>query len=127
MSYDDSIKTIESLNAIIKATGINTNLISDGYHNFGELYEHRIVLWIALCKVFTETQSADVWRSIKHSDGSSWDGWFILGVGKEHGMQATYHLPNAKWIDCEFAETLDKSPEWDGHTSDDVLYRLKNL
>lgn len=28
---------------------------------------------------------------------------------------------------ADFAETLEKSPEFDGHTSDDVLGRLKGL
>lgn len=108
-----------------------TGKISDGYHTFDELYEHRITLFIALCKQITnqpyEGEKYGVWRSQLHSDGSSFDGWFILGVGKEKGEQITYHLPLSKWDETEFAETLEKAPVWDGHTSDDVLERLKNL
>ena len=105
----------------------------DGYHTFGELYEHRIVLWIALCKILYDDpqyqtgQKADVWRSKLHSDGTSFDGWFVMGIGRNKGEQITYHLPISKWEETEFAETREKAPEFDGHTGDDVLERIKNL
>lgn len=100
----------------------------DGYHTFEELYEHRIVLFIALCKiVHQEFWDGLVWRSKLHHDGTSYDGWFIMGIGREKGKQISYHLPVSKWDDTEFAQTLDRAPEWDGHTSDDVLERLKAI
>ena len=43
------------------------------------------------------------------------------------GYQITYHVPLERWNETEFARTLDKAPEWDEHTSDDVLQRLKKL
>jgi hypothetical protein len=105
--------------------------ISDGYHTFTQLYDHRITLYIALCKVLATTDFADVgrdcpevWKSKTHSDGTSWDGWFILGINKEKGKQITYHLPIDRWDKTEFAEILDKAPEYDGHTPEDVLKRL---
>lgn len=124
-----SILPEQKINNRIKGDGINTNLISDGYHTFGELYSHRITLFIALCR-YKEGQgwngeATGVWRSKKHSDGSVWDGWFILGINKLPGEQITYHLPDKEWDNCSFAETLDQAPEFDGHTSSDVLERLK--
>lgn len=105
--------------------------VSDGYHTMDELYEHRIELFLALCRVihseFGTSSSPKVWRSKLHSDGKWYDGWFILGLFKEKGNQITYHLPMSKWDETDFAETLEKAPEWDGHTSSDVLNRLKNL
>ena len=106
--------------------------ISDGYHTFGELYEHGVALYIALCKSIVELgaqspHSPRIWRSELHSDGIYFDGWFILGIGTEKGKQITYHLPFSKWEETKFAETLDKAPEWDGHTSADVLERLKQI
>lgn len=112
----------QEINELIKSDGIDTNLISDGYHTFGELYDHRIALFIAVAK-----HSKCAWRSTSHSDGSSWLGWFVLGIFKEQGNQITYHLPMTEWDNCEFAETLDKAPEFDGHTSADVLNRIKSL
>jgi hypothetical protein len=101
---------------------ISTNDISDGYHTFGELYQHRIAIFIALAK-----QTGFAWRTKKHSDGSSWDGWFVLGIFKKAGEQMTYHLPISEWDKCYFADTLDKAPDFDGHTSTDVLERLTKL
>ncbi|MEF3692259.1 MAG: hypothetical protein V3574_04375 [Candidatus Moraniibacteriota bacterium] len=114
----------------------NANNVSDGYHTFGELYDHRITLFISLCKTLYNDpqyqigQKADIWRSKRHSDGEICFGTgtqFLLGIGKEKGEQITYHIPIKRWNECEFAETLKKAPEWDGHTSEDVLKRLKNL
>ena len=114
---------------------INTNNISDGYHTFGELYEHRITLYITMLSrmdaskdIFGDPMYKDlIWKSKAHSDGSVWDGWFILGIFKNPGEQITYHLPMDKWDSCYFAGELEKAPEWDGHTSNDVLERLKKL
>lgn len=115
------------INQLIKQEGVDTNLISDGYHTFGELYEHRITLFIALCKALSNISNYPVWRSFSHHDGSAFKGWFIMGMEFEPGKQISYHLPHNKWDECEFAQTLEKAPEWDGHTSNDVLERLKSL
>lgn len=107
-----------------------TGKISDGYHTFDELYDHRITLWIALCKRTALTIREPwnpTWRSKLHSDGSAFDGWFVLGMFTDPGRQITYHLPNSKWDDCYFAPDLDKAPEFDGHTSADVLHRIALL
>lgn len=121
----------------IVAEGNDFMQVSDGYHTMDELYHHRIILYIALCRslmgTMYHTEDSDtpilrkIWRSKLHSDGSSFDGWFVLGIGKEKGEQITYHLPLSEWGQTEFAETLEKAPEFDGHTSDDVLLRLTNL
>ena len=126
--------TVEQINEEIKQ--VDTNLISDGYHTFGELYEHRIALWIALCQQVSFTNKIPpypdfppVWRSERHSDGelAYGGGWFVLGIHKWEGHQMTYHLPMKYWDQCAFAETLEKAPEWDGHTSADVLNRINGL
>lgn len=104
--------------------------ISDGYHTFDELYDHRITLWIALCRTqnaFHHRCDDLVWRSRLHSDGSVFEGWFVLGMHYDAGNQITYHLPMARWGECEFARELEKAPEFDGHTSADVLERIKAL
>lgn len=103
----------------------DTGKISDGYHTFDELYLHRHLLFINLCKVLPP--DVVVWKSVLHSDGSSYDGWFVLGINKERGEQITYHLPMEFWDKTEFAKNLNKAPEYDGHTSNDVLERLNKL
>jgi hypothetical protein len=124
--------SVDEINYCIKNNGIDTNKISDGYHTFGELYEHRITLFIALLRKIDKEYNnknipSPVWKSEVHSDGSVWDGWFILGIFSDPGSQITYHLPTYKWAECKFAIALDKAPEWDGHTSEDVLKRLQAL
>ena len=119
----------ERQSAVIE--GVEEMDASDGYHTFTELYEHRIQLYIALCRERVNVvpdYDYPVWCSTLHHDGSSFGDWFILGMGKEKGKQITYHLPARFWNEvCEFAEVIEKAPEWDGHTSNDVLKRLKEL
>lgn len=128
INYEGFTTFEELINIVIKDTKVNTNLISDGYHTFGELYEHRIALWIALCRVYSELATHtgyEVWKTRVHSDNSVWEGWFILGITAK-GKQLTYHLPDSKWDECDF-EPIEKAPEYDGHTPEDVLERIKNL
>ena len=108
--------------------------ISDGYHTFDELYEHRITLYIALCKQINQQPYNDngkygVWRSKRHSDGELAFGgtWFVLGIGSEHGKQITYHLPIEKWDETNFADEMVNAPGFDEHTPEDVLKRINQL
>ena len=122
---------VQEINAAIK--NVDSNEVSDGYHTFGELYDHRISLFILVCVAMDAgrkdagNERGAIWRSKKHSDGSEWEGWFIMGIGLIPGRQITYHLPISKWEQTEFAFTRDMAPEWDGHTSADVLQRLGDL
>src|SRR5689334_1578024 len=84
--------------------------ISDGYHTFDELYEHRHALFIALCSLLDDLGHPHIWRSRVHADGSSFEGWFLMGIGREPGEQITYHLPDRLWLQTDFAETLERAP-----------------
>lgn len=106
--------------------------LSDGYHTFAELYEHRHANFIALCYMLfrlaqEQCRASNVWRSMKHADGTMFDGWFIMGINQEPGYQITYHLPVRLWNETAFAQNLKSAPEWDGHSSSDVLTRLYKL
>lgn len=103
--------------------------VSDGYHSFDELYTHRIHVYIALCKsIWRDPAGPLVWISKKHSDGTEWKGWFLLGIGVKPGEQITYHLPEKYWAECaRFAEVVNQAFPFDGHTSEDVLIRLLSL
>jgi hypothetical protein len=99
----------------------NTGSISDGYHTFDELYAHRIMLFLCLMKFNRDIS----WRSRIHYDGTSFDGWFIAGMNLSSG-NITYHIPDKFWNMINDIQTLEKAPEWDGHTSEDVIRRLNN-
>lgn len=92
---------------------------SDGYHSIEELYAHRHALFIALASA----QPWSAWKSLRHDDGSSLDGWFIAGMNLSHSKPITYHLPLSLWELLKVQE-FDKAPSWDGHTSQDVIDRL---
>lgn len=47
---NEEITSVETINEDILGQDIDTNLISDGNHTFGELYDHRITNFIALCR-----------------------------------------------------------------------------
>jgi hypothetical protein len=108
----------------------DTGYISDGYHTFDELYEHRCLLFCMLLTMVSHQDTLPMgwdllaWKSLKHSDGSSIEGWFIAGI-YIGGKQITYHLPLRMFNDLQSVETLATAPEWDGHTSQDVIERLK--
>jgi hypothetical protein len=97
----------------------NKGNVSDGYHTFDELYEHRHVLFGALIKIYGG------WKSKHHSDGTSYDGWFIAGT-EINNKQISYHLPMRLWDKFPGIEK-EKAPEWDGHTPEDVVNRLKEF
>lgn len=97
---------------------------SDGYHTFDELYEHRHVLFVALCNLIEEAQGRGItWKSKLQSDGTMYEDFFIAGIGTEVGKQITYHLPLNLW-DRLHAREIERAPAWDGHTSQDVVKRL---
>lgn len=129
MNQQTPLKThANKCHAFIKS---DNECVCDGYHTFNELYDHRNALFIALCKVvdifFEGSEKNKVWRAQLHSDGTQYDGWFILGINEKKGKQMTYHLPMSLWNATDFAVDLGRAPEFDGHTSDDVLNRLKQI
>lgn len=94
---------------------------SDGYHTFDELYRHRAVLFAALCAAHPDK----AWKSRLHNSGDMYDGMFIAGIETPKG-QATYHIEEEHWKLFKCRE-LERAPEWDGHTPEQALERLKSL
>ena len=95
--------------------------ISDGYHTFNELYEHRHSLFGALARAYGG------WKSLNHHDSAfpMYPGWFIAGVELPSGS-ITYHLPMRLWVEFP-GITLERAPEWDGHSPADVVTRLHDF
>ena len=92
---------------------------SDGYHTFNELYDHRCHLFAALMLSHVGIS----WKSKLHADGSVYEGWFICGMHLPTG-DISYHLPESMWEQLDGITTQQFAPEWDGHTSADVVKRL---
>ena len=99
-----------------------TSEVSDGFHTFGELYEHRCSLFVALMK----TNPTISWRAQHHEDGMMFEGgWCVVGMHLPVG-DVTYHIPIKMWdmLDNVGIETLVNAPKFDGHTAADVVKRL---
>jgi len=92
--------------------------VSDGFHTFNELYEHRIILFVCLLNTYNHIG----WKSHRNSDDELIEGWFVAGL---YEGSITYHLPDRVWDLCDVKE-LNKG-FWDGHTSNDVLKTLTNM
>ena len=108
--------------SLILSTADETRLgeVSDGYHTFNELYEHKYVLFLALCRALGMG-----WKSKFHSDGSMFAEYFVCGVTLPGAGDITYHLPMYEWENASFLRVLERAPSWDGHTPVQVSERLR--
>ena len=100
----------------------NVEDISDGYHTFSELYDHRCLLWINLLLL----NRANAFITWKDDSGNKIDGWFIAGMNTKYG-QITYHLPSRYWKLLSGIKETNSNFDYDGHTSKDTLNRLESL
>lgn len=100
--------------------------ISDGYHTFGELYDHRRAL-TALLAAMAATEG-DSWRSKAHhpEDGPMFDGSFIVGINLPTGT-ISYHYNLEHWDDFANVPELEHAPKWDGAGPDDTVTRLLEM
>lgn len=118
-------KLLEAKDCFVRAalntpSTVQAGQLSDGYHTYDELYAHRMHLFAVVCR----QNQAQAWKSKLHHDGTMFDDYFIVGIETPMG-QFTYHYPMLHWGMFQVRE-LDKAPEWDGHTADDVV-RLHSL
>lgn len=110
------LKNCKDVNKFLKdGNMIECSQISDGYHTFEELYFHRMILFSIICKTFKNK----AWRSEKHHDNTMFDNYFIVGVSTPNG-QYSYHYHMEYWDHFDGVKVLEKAPEWDGHTPDNV-------
>lgn len=119
---DCDTETLEDAIALLKAQEPITGETSDGYHTFNELYHHRAVLFSVIVANYKDR----AWKSVRHHDGTMYDGMFIVGIDTPDG-QATYHYDiNPYWdmFDCKVREF---APEWDGHTPAQAIERIGKL
>ncbi len=108
---------------------INKEEVSDGYHTFRDLYNHRAALNMALCRL-AQLKGYRTYKSFKHHDGTMFDGMFIVVVifplGPE-GMpvQVSYHYNIERYIDWfSFLPTEEYADVWDGHTPETTIERI---
>lgn len=54
--------------------------VSDGYHTFEELYNHRMILFSIICNSYPHR----AWKSKLHHDGTMYDNYFIEFLRGNH-------------------------------------------
>lgn len=108
----DSVDAIDTAIARQSATEIGET--SDGYHTFNELYEHRTALMATICNIRSDIS----WKSMKHDDGTMYDGMFIVGIETPDG-QYTYHCEMKYWYMFAMTKEIEKAPAYDGHQPSD--------
>jgi hypothetical protein len=117
---------VESINQLIKLTD-ESGKISDGYHTFDELYEFRKLYNAALFNEWAHSGKYSVMKSFHHSDGTKCfgGGWFIVIAQLPTGQISNhYKLEDWDLFDCDI---IRYPPQFDGHTPQDVITRLKDL
>jgi len=95
--------------------------VSDGYHTFNELYEHRCLLWI----IFAHFE-----RDICYWVRDHYPNWDLLVMELSPNIgQISYHVKSEyrKFYEGKIQEKLLADHVFDGHTPNDVINRLKTL
>lgn len=132
IEYDSIKKDQLNINNDIQDIGD----LSDGYHTFNELYEFRKIYnaalfneWARLWRIGEDDEvNFDVHKSWKHHDGELCfgGGWFIVSAMLPTGLISN-HYKAEDWDLFQVPEVEKALYEFDGHTPQDVLIRLKNL
>lgn len=141
---------LEAIQTLIDAIeGTEKGKLSDGYHTFNELYEFRKMYNAALFNEWAQlppnglipklmwnvndflknTNSLyQVHKSWKHYDGELCfgGGWFIVVAILPTG-QISNHYEAKDWDLFKIPEVEKAKYPFDGHTSQQVLERLKSL
>jgi hypothetical protein len=113
---------------------IQTKNITDKWHTFGDLYNHRMAFTIALCNaidllnVGKENPDVYCYKSKRHHNNEKdpmFEGSFIVVI-ESPGGQISYHYDLEEWDKFKIEERYEPNP-YDGHTPDDTIVRLINL
>lgn len=114
-------ESIQKLIDVYREETGSAGIFSDGYHTFDELYHHRAVLFSMICN-----QNKDkAWKSLKHFDGTMYDGMFIVGIESPYG-QITYHYDVEPYWNMFNVKEVENAPEWDNSTPNDCIDRMNN-
>jgi hypothetical protein len=123
----------QQLNEIIahlKNTSENfdDNKISDGWHTFGELYEFRKLYNAALFNAWHDSGKVEVYKSVRHHDGElCFGGKHFIVVAILTKGQISNHYKIDDWDLFDIPSYHSAKHAWDGHSSKDVVNRLKNF
>ena len=118
---NDSDKTL-TFNEVI-------DLLNDQSELIQELYDFRLLYNALLFNEWFKNDVCEVYKSMKHHDGEPcFDGeWFIVVAILPTGKQITNHYNIQDWDLFQIPEYPQVKDTFDGHTSKDVLKRLREI
>lgn len=131
---ETKVTAVEYINHLIETAKKNSFFkdsdISNGYNSFGELYEFR-KLYNVLAFRYLSVLDIPVFKSRFHADGQlCFDGkWFIVWADLPGGHISNHisnHYPVKDWSLFD-VPVCDIAPPYDGHTSTDVLIRIREF
>jgi len=105
-----------------------TDLKSDGYHTFDELYEYRMLYNALIFNEWAKQGLYDVHLSFKHSDGEPCfgkDNFFVVVAETPVGQISNHY--NGRYRDVFKVPEREFANEWDGSTPKDIAKRLKMM
>ena len=114
----------EQMEQICKIANIDDiGELSDGFHTFNSLYYQRAILFATIVNTYKEL----AWKSKKHEDGEFCfgGGWFIVVALLPRG-QISNHYELKDWGLFKIPVYEKSKYEFDGHTTDDVIFRLES-
>lgn len=99
--------------------------LTDEHHTMQELYDFRMAMHAHLAIMWHRLGLYPVVKSFRHHDGEACfgGGWFIVTAQLGSG-QVSNHYKEEYWSLFDIP-SVEFVPEWDGHSSEDVLNRLK--
>jgi hypothetical protein len=109
---------LEGFMGSIAADLENVRDLSDGYHTFNQLYQHRNAMFLLMANQTGEAS----FKTKRNGDGEEFPGYFLVGINTPIG-QISYHMPIEYW-DYARVKEVERNEWYDGHTSDDVYQRI---
>ena len=119
---------VKMINEMIKTSRLEGNIstkdISDVYHTFRQLYNHRTILFALVCNAYPELS----WKSKKHYEEENdpmFNGDFIAGINTPDGV-VTFHIKLEYWDSFKIPE-LERAPQYDGYSGENALTRIFSI
>lgn len=116
--------------------------VSDGYHTFHELYQHRMALNAALFNFWAAERIKlerffgleyvappipKVMKSKLHNDGTMFEGGYFVVLAITVEGQISYHYQLKHWDEFRIPEVERIPIPYDNHTPKGVIERLMKL
>jgi hypothetical protein len=111
----------------VREIAVREKEVTDGYHSFEELYDHRRALTAVLAALAASGSDSASWKSKRHhpeDDPMFEGGYFIVGIHIPNQGPITYHYKLTHWDDFAAVPELEHAPRWDGATPADTVTRL---